>query len=132
MVAIGIPVCRPLWKGWVSRLLPGGEQDQIYSDSYYSGQQRTIGGSEMLPSKKGHSKSKSKSRKGSKGSKSLPSDINIHCDDVEMLDDSFFTMLVRRSITSISGSPEWQLQPSMMFGGVKEIADFCDTGTFLA
>jgi hypothetical protein len=86
MVAIGIPVCRPLWKGWVSRLLPGGEQDQIYSDSYYSGQQRTIGGSEMLPSKKGHSKSKSKSRKGSKGSKSLPSDINIHCDDVEMLD----------------------------------------------
>lgn len=86
MVAIGIPVCRPLWKGWVSRLLPGGDQDQMYSDSYYSGQQRTIGGSEMWPSKEGDSKSRSKSRKGSKGSKSRPSDINIHNDDIEMLD----------------------------------------------
>ncbi|KAG6354618.1 hypothetical protein INS49_004636 [Diaporthe citri] len=86
MVAIGIPVCRPLWKGWVNRLLPGGDQDQIYSASYFSGEQRTIGGSEMWPSKEGDSKSRSKSRKGSKGHKSRPSDMNIHTDDIEMLD----------------------------------------------
>lgn len=83
MVAIGIPVCRPLWKSWVSRLLPGSEEDQIYSASYYSGQQRTIGGSEMWPSKEGDSKPRSKPRKGSK---SRPSDIIIHTDDIEMLD----------------------------------------------
>lgn len=40
----------------------------------------------MWPSKEGDSKSRSKSRKGSKGHKSRPSDINIHNDDIEMLD----------------------------------------------
>lgn len=59
--------------------------DQRYSASYFSGQQRTIGGSEMWPSKGDDSKPRSKSRKGSKGSKSLPSNI-IDSDDIEMMD----------------------------------------------
>ncbi|POS69142.1 hypothetical protein DHEL01_v212464 [Diaporthe helianthi] len=85
MVAIGIPVCRPLWKGWVSRLLPGGQGIQIYSASDFSGGQRTIGGSERWASKGGDSKQGSKQRKGSKAHKSRPSDLVVHNDDIEML-----------------------------------------------
>lgn len=82
MVAIGIPVCRPLWKDWVSRLL--GDQHQIDSKNYYNGEQRTIGGSEMkLASKDSGSKSRSKSRKGSNA---RPSDIDVHLDSIAMLD----------------------------------------------
>lgn len=54
---------------------------QIYTESEFSGQQRTIGGSEMWPSKG----TDSKPRKGSKGSRSLPSNI-LDADDVEMLE----------------------------------------------
>lgn len=85
MVAIGIPVCRPLWKDWVRRLLPGGESHQTYTASDFSGQQRTIGGSEMFLSKGTDSKPGSKARKGSKGNKSLSSNI-LDADDIEMLE----------------------------------------------
>lgn len=58
---------------------------QIYTASDFSGQQRTIGGSEMGPSRGPHSKPESKDRKGSKHSKSPSSNI-LDADDIEMLE----------------------------------------------
>lgn len=68
MVAIGIPVCRPLWKTWVHRLLPDRTTtDQQGSSGFSQSKQLyTIGGSPM-PLVNGVDS------KGSKGHRSQPS-----------------------------------------------------------
>lgn len=96
MIAIGIPVCRPLWKDWLTRVLPVVEDKKTNCSGNFTGL-LTIGGSEMpkLGSKddsgKDDSRPRSKSRharKGSKGSRSnfmqLNSPINNHHDDFDI------------------------------------------------
>lgn len=91
IVCISVPVCRPLWKNWVSKMFPEPSDTQASSRMRFAGQgqqQFTIGGSEMvsLENSKG-SKPRSKMRKGSTTSdlyKELDDDKYTHAEPIDV------------------------------------------------
>lgn len=84
MVCIGVPVCRPLWKQWVNKLV-SGDRTQHTSEQYFGQQRYSIGGSDMWASEGKDSKPRSRPRKWSDAPKgwSEPSDSNAAVNKIQ-------------------------------------------------